>query len=72
MQACVDWGVLIIFGTQGIKKKQLVRSMFTDNFFYFLWLWYHSYDKTLLLAKNRLYCGCFPVNYAIFSMIAFL
>ena len=29
MQACVDW-VLIIFGTQIIKKKRPVRSVFPD------------------------------------------
>ena len=29
MQACVDW-VLIIFGTQVIKKKRPVRPVFPD------------------------------------------
>ena len=29
MQTCVDW-VLIIFGTQVIKKKRPVRSVFPD------------------------------------------
>ena len=29
MQACVDW-VLIIFGTQFIKKKRLVQTVFLD------------------------------------------
>ena len=29
MQACVDW-VLIILGTQVIKKKRLVRPVFPD------------------------------------------
>ena len=29
MQACMDW-VLIIFGTQVLKKKRLVRPVFPD------------------------------------------
>ena len=44
MQACVDW-VLIIFGTQVIKKKRPVRPVFPDYLFVFM---------TMVNTKTRL------------------
>ena len=55
MQARVDW-VLIIFGTQIIKKKRSVRAVFPD----YLSVSYH-YDKTYLVTftmGTRLGRGC--------------
>ena len=50
MQACVDW-VLIILGTQVIKKEQPVRPVFPDYLFVSC-----DYALTCLLFSNKKLC----------------
>ena len=71
MQACVVW-VLIIFGTQVIKKKQPVRPVFPD----YLSLSY-DYDELkiqnsgapLLLSSLLIFHDRFYVNHEILIAI---
>ena len=61
MQACIDW-VLIIIGTQVIKKKQSVQPVFPDylsvSYDYGFTVNIANYLRTLLLQNASGGCFC--------------
>ena len=68
MQARVDW-VLIVFGTQVIKKKRPVRSVFPDYLSVsYDWFQYISIALNLAYSKNKPYK---TLQYCVKDMLNF-